>query len=847
MALASFTPDTDNEMFQLAIQLVNQTNKNIFLTGKAGTGKTTFLKYIIDNCPKQMAVVAPTGVAAINAGGVTIHSFFQLPLQAYAATFAGHDTEGKIINRQELLSRMRINREKRKLLNQLELLIIDEVSMVSSDVMDAADAVLRYTRRRPYELFGGVQVLMIGDLFQLPPVRKEEVWEKLSSYYTSNFFFDSNAMQEQLPLFIEFKKIYRQRDEAFISLLNQVRNNALDDTGKKILESRFETGLHTDTEAYEDYIILTTHNQTAREINSAALNRISEKPLYYTAEVQQDFVESAYPADEKLELKKGAQVMFIKNDSDQAKRFYNGKIGVITKLEKDKVFVKCKTDISEIEVKREKWENIRYALNKETQLMEPHVIGTFSQFPLRLAWAITIHKSQGLTFEKAVIDAGRAFEGGQVYVALSRCTTLDGIILKTRINADRLSVNEHVLGFFKRCNPGAETLKNNLHLARREYQQNILISTFDFSGIVYNAGELQQYLREHTSSFNTTSAPWLEERIAELNLVQDHAKRFQDWIRNQFRLPGTPEENELLQRKIKDAITHFDTHISNIIQALGRSPVQTDSRQHAKEYNDAIREIFTGLSLKQFLFKGFSGRLDMEAWHYRKQKFTVPSFTVNAYAGASSQKTESTHPKLYAQLKTLRDTICDRDNIPIYLVAGSSTLSEMTRYLPLSLADLKKINGFGDAKIKKYGNEFLEIITEYCQENGIVSLMHEKIPGTEKKKKNDTAKQKEDTRVISFQMYNEGKSVAKIAKERNLTVQTIEGHLTQYIRSGDIEIGSLLPAEKTAMIQVALKDYDGGSVTPIKQALGDDISFGEIRMVIAAMDAAKRKFSDTNG
>lgn len=842
--MASFTPDTDNEMFKLAVQLVNQTSKNIFLTGKAGTGKTTFLKYIIDNCPKQIAVVAPTGVAAINAGGVTIHSFFQLPLQAYAATFAGHDTEGKIINRQELLSRMRINREKRKLLNQLELLIIDEVSMVSSDVMDAVDAVLRYTRRRPYELFGGVQLLMIGDLFQLPPVRKEEVWSKLSAYYTSNFFFDSNAMQEQLPLYIEFNKIYRQRDEAFISLLNQVRNNSLDATGMKILESRFEAGLHTDTEAYKDYIILTTHNHTAREINSAALNRITEKPQYYTAEVQQEFVESAYPADEKLELKKGAQVMFIKNDSDQAKRFYNGKIGVITKLEKDKVYVKCKADTSEIEVKREKWENIRYALNKETQLMEPHVIGTFSQFPLRLAWAITIHKSQGLTFEKAVIDAGRAFEGGQVYVALSRCTTLDGIILKTRINADRLSVNEHVISFFNRCKSGADTLKNNLHLARREYQQNILISAFDFSTVVHAAGELQQYLWEHASSFNAATAPWLDERIAELNLIQDHAKRFQDWIRGQFRLPGAPEENELLQRKIKDAITHFDTHISNIIQALSHSPVQTDSRQHAKEYNDALREIFTGLSLKQYLIKGFSTRLDIDDWHHRKQKFIVPAFSVNAYAGASSQKTESTHPRLYAQLKTLRDSICDQEDIPIYYVAGSTTLNEMTRYLPLSLTDLKKINGFGDAKIKKYGKDFLEIITEYCRENGIDSLIHEKKSLSEKKKKNDNTKSKGDTQTLSFQMYSEGKSVAEIARERALTVQTIEGHLALYIQSGELDIAKLVSPEKVALIETALQDYDGGSITPVKHALGDTISYGEIRMVIAAMESAKNKSSD---
>ena len=828
-------------MFQLAVQLVNQTSRNIFLTGKAGTGKTTFLKYIIDNCPKQIAVVAPTGVAAINAGGVTIHSFFQLPLQSYAAESAGRDPEGKIINRHELLSRLRINRDKRKIFGQLELLVIDEISMVSSDVMDAVDAVLRYIRRRPYELFGGVQVLMIGDLFQLPPVRKEDVWEKLSAYYKSNFFFDSHAIQEQPPLYIEFNKIYRQRDEAFISLLNQVRNNALNADGMSILESRFQAGLRTSTDAHDGYIILTTHNHTAREINTAALSRIDAKPFSYAATVEQDFNESAFPADEVLELKEGAQVMFIKNDTDQSKRFYNGKIGTVLKLEKDKVWVKCKTDSGEIEVKREKWENIRYTLDNETQLMEPQVIGAFSQFPLRLAWAITIHKSQGLTFEKAVIDAGRAFEGGQVYVALSRCTSLEGMILKTRINADRLSVNEHVMRFFNYCASNAETLKNDLGLARREYQRSILVSTFDISAVLNTAVELQQYLKEHTSSFTAETTPWLTERIAELNLVQDHARRFQDWIHAQFRLPGAPEENALLQQKIKDAIAHFEKHFSDIIYKLSQSPVQTDSRQHAKEYNDAVREIFTGLSLKRFLFQGFGGKLDIDAWHSRKRKFITPAFAVNAYAGASSPKTESAHPELHLQLKALRDAICSREQIPIYYVAGSVTLNEMTRYLPLTLDDLRKINGFGDAKIKKYGNDFLEIIISFCQEKELNSLIHEKKVKKEKKEKEDGNGKKGNTHALSFQMYREGKSIAAIAKERNLAVQTIEGHLSKYIQSGELDINGLVPSENIALIEAALKDFDGGSITPVKQALGDDISFGEIRMVMAKMEAERQK------
>jgi nucleoside-triphosphatase THEP1 len=828
--VASFTPDTDNEMFQLAIQLVNQTNRNIFLTGKAGTGKTTFLRYILENCPKQIAIVAPTGVAAINAGGVTIHSFFQLPLQPFAAESKGTEREGRIVNRHELLSRLRMNKEKRKVLQQLELLIIDEISMVRSDMMDAIDAILRHTRRRPHELFGGVQVLMIGDLFQLPPVKNEAAEVLMAPYYKSNFFFDSNAMLEQMPLYIEFNKIYRQRDETFIQLLNQVRNNELNAAGSKILENRYDPDFIKEND--DGYIILTTHNHTAREINNAELKRLETKSLTYKAAIENDFGENAYPADEVLELKTGAQVMYIKNDSDKSKRFYNGKLGIVTRLEADKIWVKSRGDAEEIEVKKEKWENIRYSLNKATQLMDPNVIGSFSQYPLRLAWAITIHKSQGLTFEKAVIDAGRAFEPGQVYVALSRCTSLEGIILRTRISADRLSVNNRIISFSNYCST-SQKLHDELEQAKRNYKQQMLVSTFDIATAVTAADELNKYIAEHSSSFTPDTSNWLTEKIASLNTLQTQTRQFHDWINVQFQKPEPPEENELLQRKTKDAVIHFDKHFTQLIDSIQKCPALTDSKLHAKELNEGLREVLTELSVKKFLLQGFSGQLDAEGWHSRKRKFIAPSFAVNTYAGAADQKTDSAHPRLYMQLKMLRDAICAHDQLPIYIVAGSATLNEMSAYLPHSLEELRKISGFGDAKVKKYGQEFLDVIIEYCNENGLNSLMHEKSPKRERKEKSSTSKKKGETHAISFGLYKEGKSIESIAGERKLTISTIEGHLAYYAGLGEVTAEQILGKDKTATIKQALKGFDGKSVTSVKIELGDEVSFGEIRLVLA--------------
>ncbi|MES1214127.1 MAG: helix-turn-helix domain-containing protein [Bacteroidota bacterium] len=824
--------DIDNEMFRLAIDLVNQSSRNIFLTGKAGTGKTTFLKYIRENSSKQMAVVAPTGVAAINAGGVTIHSFFQLPFSPFipeAKGFTGHDNE--VNNRHSLVSRLRINSEKKKVLQQLELLVIDEISMVRCDTLDAIDTVLRFIRQRPYELFGGVQVLFIGDMFQLPPVIKDQEWKYLSGYYNSQYFFDSLSIKEHPPVYIEFNKIYRQSEEQFIKLLNQVRNNSLDEDGMKILESRFQP---TVRRAKQDgYIILTTHNEKARTINTEELRNLNGKLFTYHAEIHDDFSDNAHPADELLQLKVGAQVMFIKNDMDKSKRYFNGKIGVVTTLEEEKIFVQCKDEQDEIEVKKEKWENIRYTMNKTSRLLEEEVLGSFTQYPLRLAWAITIHKSQGLTFQKAIIDAGQAFAAGQVYVALSRCTNLDGLILQSRIHSSSIFSDPRIVQF-SQSSASTSQLQYELATSKKNYQQSILLSIFDFNAIINSCRETVAYVDEHLTSFNPESTVWFSGLVERINKSQETALKFRPQLSNLLVQDKAVEENEELQKRVIAASKHFGEELQQIIQYLTQSPAVTDSSLHAKEYNDGIKEVFAQCALKKYLLDGFDTGFTMNIYQQRKKNFLLPAFSINAYAGASQARTVSPHPVLHQQLRKLRDGICSKKNLPIYIVAGSKTIDEMAEYLPQTLEELEKINGFGPAKIESYGQQFLEIIIQYSQQHNLSSLILDKIPKRLRKADSDKPKGKKvDTKAETFKLYKQGKSVIEISDIRKLTVQTIEGHLAHYIEQGEINIEELLSREKLIIIEPVINEFNGGAIALIKSKLGPEISFGEIRLSLA--------------
>ncbi|MEO7801084.1 MAG: HRDC domain-containing protein, partial [Ginsengibacter sp.] len=709
----SIQPDVTNTMFRLADQLVNQTGSNIFLTGKAGTGKTTFLKYIRQHCSKRMAVVAPTGVAAINAGGVTIHSFFQLPISPFIPATAGtgfSTGNEEVVNTHSLLRRLRITSEKKALLQELELLIIDEISMVRCDTIDAIDTVLRHVRQRPKEIFGGVQLLFIGDMLQLPPVINDQSWQVLSDFYKSPYFFESLVLKENPPVHIEFNKIYRQSDQAFIDVLNQVRHNEMDHASFEILNRRFQPNFRPAKE--EGYIILTTHNHKAREINQKELDLLTTPQFSYAAEITGDFFEKAYPADDMLNLKIGAQVMFIKNDSaDKGKRYYNGKIGTITSLEKNKIMVNC-AGADDIDVQPEIWENIRYTLNKQTRQIDEEVLGSFKQYPLRLAWAITIHKSQGLTFDKAIIDAGESFSPGQVYVALSRCTTLQGLVLQSRVRTSGLMNDERIINF-SRQHSSAQQLENALQYGKGHYHLTLLSSLFDFSNILEQATDLHKYLLAFPSSFNETSAKAAIEIKDQVDNLQHTAVRFQLQLKKLF-----PEDDKAaLRDRVGKAANHFSTAIKPLLDSIIHTSIVTDGKLHAKEVNDIIREILSQFSLKLFLWEDADQLMKVEAFQQRKNVFKTPAMSVNVYAGVAQKAIDSPHPVLHQQLRRIREDICAKKNLPVYIVAGSTTIDEMARYLPQTLEELEKISGFGEVKIKQYGDAFLNVIKTYSSQH----------------------------------------------------------------------------------------------------------------------------------
>lgn len=474
-----------NEIFEIAKKFVLYTQQHIFLTGKAGTGKTTFLQHIKQNCNKKMAVLAPTGVAAINAGGVTIHSFFQLPFGMFISNYRtqwGDQDNAPIHNASQLLKRLKFNANKRKLINELELLIIDEISMVRADIIDAIDTVLQFVRRKQGIPFGGVQMLFIGDLYQLPPVIKEEERGLMLEYYNSPFFFDAHALKNEQPVYVELKKIYRQDDDFFIQILNNIRNNKCSDSDLEILHDHynpvFEPSVH------EKFITLTTHNYIADDINKNALAKLPADVIRLEAKVTGDFPDHIFPIDKSLELKVGAQVMFIKNDKGEARKYYNGKLATIEAIDKrnNQITVAFADDNSLFTLDLEVWNNVKYKFDVENNTVEEDVIGTFTQFPIRLAWAVTIHKSQGLTFEKAVVDAGKAFAAGQVYVALSRLTNLEGLVIKSRITAANIMTDPQIQ-IYCHNQLDEEGLKRVLSFAQISYIETAIQESFNLNSI----------------------------------------------------------------------------------------------------------------------------------------------------------------------------------------------------------------------------------------------------------------------------------------------------------------------------------------------------------------------------
>lgn len=568
----------------LAAKYINNTNCHVFLTGKAGTGKTTFLKDLINKTYKNTIVVAPTGIAAINAGGVTIHSQFQLPFGTFVPDPYYQFVEGRVNTPSSVVKHLQMGSAKRKTLRELELLIIDEVSMLRADLLDAIDTVLRSIRRQRAP-FGGVQVLFIGDLLQLPPVVKNTEWQYLSNYYPNIFFFNAHVLKQQKPVFIELDKIYRQSDERFISILNNLRNNYLPEEDRAVLNSCVEIDFEPE---HDQYIFLTTHNRIADKINQEKLDALSKQEFEYKATLRGDFPESMYPIKERLLLKVGAQVMFVKNDYSGKQRYYNGKIGTVKSLSKEEVVVTFNDDTPDIEVEKFLWENKRYVLNEESGEIEDKLKGSYLHFPLRLAWAITIHKSQGLTFERAIIDIEKAFAPGQIYVALSRLTSLEGLVLTNYIQNINVGSDDAIASYLK-TEQEEEGTTARIDKESDQFLINTAVSAFDFSGLVYEFKKLfSTFTKDGKKTKKQLDFEWMQNQVAEVEKLQKVGNGFIGEIQ---RISAEYSFKQPLVKRLGDASGYFLPQLESIIKAIALRLLDLEAEKSVKTYVSELRDI----------------------------------------------------------------------------------------------------------------------------------------------------------------------------------------------------------------------------------------------------------------
>ena len=586
-----------NKAFLQAASFVNHTDQSIFLTGNAGTGKTTFLKYISENCPKKKAIVAPTGVAAINAGGTTIHSLFWLPFGTYIADYemAWDDHTSSIYNKKRLLGNLRFRKERRTLIQELELLIIDEVSMLRADMLDAIDTILKSVRRdaRP---FGGLQVLFIGDLYQLPPVVKQHEWSVMKNHYKSPFFFHAHVIEEAQPVQLELTKIYRQSDPIFINLLNNIRKNSCTQEHLDSLNSYYLPNFTPSQQ--EPYITLCSHNAQADKINKERLRGLNTKSIVLEAAVSGSFSENAYPAEQNLELKEGAQVMFIKNDKGEERRYYNGKIGVIKYLTKNEVIVRLPEGGPDIEVEREKWENIQYQFDTEKDKITEESLGTFSQFPLRLAWAVTIHKSQGLTFDRAIIDAGSSFAAGQVYVALSRVRGLEGLVLRSTISASNIYTDHDVKGFSDRIIQEDE-INSILEKAQEQYLMNTLLNTFLWDKLNQRISALRDETETKSIPEKDKAFLFLSSIAIAADMHREVANRFRSQLNKLIQDPADVSYPNISERTLKAEEWFVSKMEKQIIEPLENHINAWKIKKRTKKYIQELAGLLTDFKRKK--------------------------------------------------------------------------------------------------------------------------------------------------------------------------------------------------------------------------------------------------------
>ncbi|TXE04443.1 AAA family ATPase [Gelidibacter salicanalis] len=807
--------DTNKEL-ELAKDFVNNTNRSIFLTGKAGTGKTTFLHNLKKDSLKRLVVVAPTGVAAINAKGVTIHSFFQLPF-------------GPILPDAELGNsggfNKKFSRTKIDIIKSMDLLIIDEISMVRADVLDAIDKTLRRYRTRD-KVFGGVQVLMIGDLQQLSPVIRENEWQLLKPYYQTGFFFSSRAYQEANTITIELRHIYRQENPKFIEILNEIRNNTLSVAAAEELNKRYIKDFSPDPK--EGYIELTTHNNRAERANSAELEAISSKEKRYRAKIEGKFPEFSYPNSEEVRLKVGAQVMFIKNDSSPEKRYFNGKIGKVILLDKDEVVVGCPDDDFNIVTTPEVWENITYTVHPETKAITEDKIGSFTQMPLRLAWAITIHKSQGLTFEKAIIDAQGAFAHGQTYVALSRCKSLEGLVLKSKIDSNQIINDAHVTSF----NKTAEAQQPNetiLHSARATFQLEGIHEIFDFYKFLFPINRLLDVFYKNRGSITGR----IEEPLTAVKDVIPMLLKVSNGFNTQLRQISDndvlPEHNETIQERFAKALIYFRTEIEQkVVAPINALSFTTDNKAIEKEIEKQLETLDELLTIKRSYFNGFENGFSTQEFLELRAKSVF--LKKNAPKKAKSTIVDGTvNIELFELLRELRNEIAAENDLVHYQIFTQKALYEICEVLPINKKQLLEINGFGKVRVDKYGSQILEVIRAYCDENNIET--EDTIEFEEDPKPKNKIK-KGDSHLTTLELFQAGKTIFEIAQERELTTGTIFGHLSKFVSSGEVKVTDLISEAHFNELTQLIPKHKFENLTDLKRQLDDKYSYNDIRLVL---------------
>lgn len=706
----------------LALKYIQNTDTNLFLTGKAGTGKTTFLRRLKDLSPKRMVVVAPTGVAAINAGGVTIHSFFQLPFGPYIPSLA--DQSSRSFSH-------KFSRDKINIIKSMDLLVIDEISMVRADLLDAISDVLRRYRDRN-KPFGGVQLLLIGDMQQLAPVAKEEEWNLLKEHYASPYFFDSKALSESDYLCLELTHVYRQSDDAFVALLNKIRENRPDEETLRQLNARYIPDFRPNDK--EGYITLTTHNYQAQQINNRKLSELPGLPFVFNAEITDEFPAYSYPTDERLELKPGAQVMFVKNDSSGDRLYYNGKIGKIAFINNEKIVVRDEQG-NDIPVNRETWQNVKYTINDETQEITEAEIGAFSQYPLKTAWAITIHKSQGLTFEKAIIDAAAAFSHGQVYVALSRCKTLDGMVLNSQISRNAL-VNDQRLDQYHHSLSGRQANENYLQTAQQVYFLKLALELFDFESLQQRLQYVAHLITTHLYRlYPEWSSRYSRSRDDFRAEVTEVGNRFQSQLRRMIEgNPAYAEDKNIQERIIKGTeyfLGHLEKQGAIILKGFD---LDIDNKETLKLLTKASNNLKDEFLVKYSVLKACRGGFQIGRYLSAKAKAQMepPAAPKRKKEKASrgSQSREKNeeqeaaingdvlHPVLYDRIRNWRYELSTAKGLPPYTILQQKALLGIVNLLPSNDKEMLMIPGIGKKVLENYGTELMGMIDDYRQEIG---------------------------------------------------------------------------------------------------------------------------------